>query len=162
MERDEFHCQICMDGESTLHVHHKRYVKGREPWEYELYELATVCEHCHEEAHAYMDQIGAVASRFPIDGGPQSIGNVIALMSGFFDGHQNARGICNQLEEHIGISPEHYLLGKICSYLQAPTHGSFSQHSSSFFDVLDALEVKGSTWVVDRLLKSIKEANGES
>ncbi len=49
MERDDFTCKKCGDVESTLHVHHKFYVFGREPWEYENDELITLCWECHEE-----------------------------------------------------------------------------------------------------------------
>lgn len=35
MQRDAFTCQSCLSTESTLHVHHKLYIKGRMLWEYE-------------------------------------------------------------------------------------------------------------------------------
>lgn len=50
-------CECCDDGTRTLHVHHKRYVKGRMAWEYEREELAALCEECHEQA-------GAIRERF--------------------------------------------------------------------------------------------------
>jgi 5-methylcytosine-specific restriction endonuclease McrA len=34
-----------------LHVHHKYYQKGRNPWEYPNEALTTLCWHCHEELH---------------------------------------------------------------------------------------------------------------
>ncbi len=49
LNRDDFTCQICYDKESTLHVHHKLYKRGAEPWEYEPDLLVTLCEDCHEE-----------------------------------------------------------------------------------------------------------------
>ncbi len=49
LERDEWTCQLCCDSESTLHVHHKTYQRGKEPWEYELDNFLTLCESCHEE-----------------------------------------------------------------------------------------------------------------
>ena len=45
--RDEFACQICFDTESTLHVHHRYYESNKEPWEYPLEALVTLCEECH-------------------------------------------------------------------------------------------------------------------
>jgi hypothetical protein len=45
--RDEFECQQCGDGESTLCVHHLRYVQGWEPWDYPDDLLMTLCEECH-------------------------------------------------------------------------------------------------------------------
>lgn len=55
MLRDNFTCQICGDTETTLNVHHIRYVKGREPWEYEDNELITLCEKCHEKRKSFED-----------------------------------------------------------------------------------------------------------
>jgi hypothetical protein len=49
LQRDEWSCTMCGDKESTLHVHHNRYVKGRDPWEYPASELRTLCVSCHEE-----------------------------------------------------------------------------------------------------------------
>jgi len=48
LERDEFICQICGDALNTLNVHHKFYKKNCEPWDYELDDLITYCEDCHE------------------------------------------------------------------------------------------------------------------
>ena len=46
-QRDEWKCKLCGDNYETLHVHHKRYIKGNEPWEYEDDDLVTLCESCH-------------------------------------------------------------------------------------------------------------------
>ncbi|HEV8328926.1 MAG TPA: hypothetical protein VGQ08_15730 [Nitrospiraceae bacterium] len=48
MSRDEFACQICFDSESTLNVHHRYYLANKDPWEYPLEALVTLCETCHE------------------------------------------------------------------------------------------------------------------
>jgi hypothetical protein len=48
LDRDNFTCQICEDTEKTLHVHHKYYKKGAEPWEYENESLVSLCWECHE------------------------------------------------------------------------------------------------------------------
>jgi 5-methylcytosine-specific restriction endonuclease McrA len=34
-----------------LHVHHKFYIRGKNPWEYENSALSTLCWHCHEKLH---------------------------------------------------------------------------------------------------------------
>jgi hypothetical protein len=50
--RDEWRCQQCSDTEATLHVHHRQYVFGKDPWDYSSDWLVTLCEHCHEaETH---------------------------------------------------------------------------------------------------------------
>lgn len=48
LERDEWCCQCCFDNETTLHVHHKIYLKGKDPWDYPNEVLKTLCEKCHE------------------------------------------------------------------------------------------------------------------
>jgi hypothetical protein len=48
LNRDEFTCRSCGDSESTLHVHHRCYISGKEPWEYEDDYLVTLCEDCHK------------------------------------------------------------------------------------------------------------------
>lgn len=53
----DWSCELCHDKESTLHVHHKRYEKGFEPWEYDLDIYAVLCENCHLEEHNNMDII---------------------------------------------------------------------------------------------------------
>lgn len=45
LERDEWKCQMCLDSETTLHVHHKSY--GDDPLTVSDIELITVCEDCH-------------------------------------------------------------------------------------------------------------------
>lgn len=47
LERDEFTCQKCADKETELHVHHKAYKFGIQPWEYDLNNLETLCKRCH-------------------------------------------------------------------------------------------------------------------
>lgn len=46
--RADFHCEFCDAGDKTLHAHHKRYIKGRLPWEYDDADYACLCESCHE------------------------------------------------------------------------------------------------------------------
>ena len=56
LERDEWMCQCCYDSESTLHVHHKYYEKGNEPWEYPADSLLTLCDDCHNEEYELRPQ----------------------------------------------------------------------------------------------------------
>jgi hypothetical protein len=48
----EWSCSWCGDTETTLHVHHNFYVRGRQPWEYSAAELSVLCEHCHGDTEA--------------------------------------------------------------------------------------------------------------
>ena len=57
MQRDEFVCKICYDGESTLNVHHCYYGKKRDPWDYDDDHLMTLCEECHKDVEAKREEI---------------------------------------------------------------------------------------------------------
>lgn len=50
-DRDGWKCVVCNSDSKTLHVHHKHYRRGVEPWEYELDELETRCFECHKKKH---------------------------------------------------------------------------------------------------------------
>ena len=52
LERDKWACKNCGDSESTLHVHHKYYTKGKDPWEYPIDAFLTLCAECHECEHS--------------------------------------------------------------------------------------------------------------
>lgn len=56
LERDHWCCQICFDEERTLAVHHRRYIPGRDPWDYPEDMLVTLCETCHEAEKDGMDE----------------------------------------------------------------------------------------------------------
>lgn len=49
LERDSWTCQLCADDARTLHVHHLWYQRGKDPWEYPMSALLTLCSECHEE-----------------------------------------------------------------------------------------------------------------
>lgn len=49
LERDAFTCQNCDSTTTTLHVHHRRYLKGKDPWDIPVEYLVTLCEACHQE-----------------------------------------------------------------------------------------------------------------
>lgn len=49
LQRDEFSCQKCNDSTKTLHVHHRLYLPGKEPWDYSDEFLVTLCAPCHED-----------------------------------------------------------------------------------------------------------------
>lgn len=51
MQEAGFMCEECGDNESTLNVHHKYYIQGNEPWEYDDLSLVVYCESCHNSEH---------------------------------------------------------------------------------------------------------------
>lgn len=82
LERAGWACEMCGDHETTLHVHHKQYLKGREPWEYDADQLAALCEFCHEHGHCGPDLLLNVVSRLAVDG-PRSREAAAKLVAGF-------------------------------------------------------------------------------
>lgn len=78
----DFKCQSCLNGEVTLHVHHKRYVKGRMAWEYENIELEVLCEVCHadqHEVHALLEEVLAYTDHF------DSYRTALGLVAGYLE-----------------------------------------------------------------------------
>ena len=82
LDKANFSCENCGDDEKTLHVHHRRYVKGRMAWEYEDNELACLCEDCHKLDHYAIDELqeailGVHVSMMPA---------IVALVRGYAEG----------------------------------------------------------------------------
>ena len=82
MEANEFRCEVCMDSESPLNVHHKEYFKGHEPWEYDTNQLACICESCHEYEHSKIDLLKWVCSWARLDG-PENRTELAILLAGY-------------------------------------------------------------------------------
>lgn len=47
------YCRTCgpEDCNHPLQVHHKKYIRGAEPWEYDMDDVQVLCSRCHEEIH---------------------------------------------------------------------------------------------------------------
>lgn len=58
MDRDKFTCRSCGETAKPLHVHHSRYDKGRDPWDYSDCDLVTLCAGCHEAIGQTITNIG--------------------------------------------------------------------------------------------------------
>lgn len=58
-------CETCMGTETTLHVHHRRYFKGRMAWEYADAELAVLCVDCHTDEHAAAERLNTILALLP-------------------------------------------------------------------------------------------------
>jgi hypothetical protein len=85
MQRVEFCCELCGDSESMLQVHHKEYFKGREPWDYELNQLAVLCGNCHENHHSGNDALKQICSILPMDG-PNNRDEIALIISKILEG----------------------------------------------------------------------------
>jgi len=53
LSRDSFMCKCCGSTTKTLHVHHFKYSKGHQPWEYENENFITFCEDCHADEELF-------------------------------------------------------------------------------------------------------------
>lgn len=63
LQRDLFTCQECQSKDKELHVHHRYYIKGREPWDYPIRALVTLCCECHEKRTNINDQLMALIGK---------------------------------------------------------------------------------------------------
>lgn len=54
LHRDNWTCAACLRGDKPLHVHHVVYGK-RPPWDYPDHLYQTLCEDCHRERQAIVD-----------------------------------------------------------------------------------------------------------
>lgn len=88
LQRSDWSCESCGDRTSTLHVHHKQYIKGREPWEYEASGLEALCEKCHSKAHDEKTFLTQVISEFPSEMAPALAALLVGY--GFDDGYVEA------------------------------------------------------------------------
>ncbi len=50
----------CPHGETgekpTLHVHHRIYLRGKNPWEYEDWAYLVLCDYCHKQEQYEMER----------------------------------------------------------------------------------------------------------
>lgn len=60
LEDANWECAVCFCKDETLHVHHRRYLRGHMVWEYENADLMVLCSACHEKEHmgiALLDEL---------------------------------------------------------------------------------------------------------
>lgn len=127
LERSGWSCEVCGDTEESLHVHHKQYFKGREPWDYEIGQLAVLCKCCHEESHDEEDPLLFAAS-FVVMDGPCSRQTVASLIAGF----------CNHGldRSYASPDPDSYVSGDLASALF-----SWSSNSLGIDEKLRLIEI---------------------
>ena len=63
LERDSFTCQLCASDTKTLNVHHKKYIRGREVWDYKNSNFITLCCLCHKRAHISDEHLTALYNK---------------------------------------------------------------------------------------------------
>jgi len=133
LENVGFGCELCADDQSPLHVHHKRYVKGRAVWEYQLHELAVLCEGCHEQVHQFKDELSTILAIIH----PEAIGLLVALIHGFCLSSKGAARIEYFDSLASEDNPDMAMVGHIA--------GQISEFSSKhLLRLSDAIEINGS------------------
>jgi hypothetical protein len=140
LDRDGFKCQLCMNENEQLVVHHKKYVKGKEPWDYDADHLITLCKSCHDKHHGKKEKMGEDIYRWIWD--KRTIGHFgifCCYLSGF------------NLEEKI--APEYwcgfFLLPEDIDYVIKWTRGN--KHT------IDELMMwyKDAKWRVEKRIKEV-------
>lgn len=78
-----FSCDRCCDDSEQLHVHHKIYKKGLNPWEYPNYNYSVLCDSCHKEAHVAIDGFNDFFGTLDVKGHFDQKG-ILELILGFY------------------------------------------------------------------------------
>jgi hypothetical protein len=60
LEMSKFTCDNCNGNEEELHVHHKYYQKGKDPWDYEFDDFIVFCKGCHDSWHEAKSKLDKV------------------------------------------------------------------------------------------------------
>lgn len=119
LQRAEFACEMCFESERTLHVHHKRYVKGRMAWEYDLGELIALCDSCHEYEHEIAPDRQELLARLHGDG-PWGVGDFMAYGAGAVSGWISEKPdprLFELIERQWQASPALFTCGAIAAAL---------------------------------------------
>lgn len=157
MQRDDFACKCCYDEETTLHVHHKQYVKGRMAWDYPNEELVTLCESCHEQMHEQTSAFKGLLAILQVDGGPYSLSVALGILAGWASCYYKQVVLSN--DSPWGDDPDSFMLGQLAHELSAKSNGW------QLFDLWCAVEGAPS-WVVRSVLedatKALKERKDEA
>jgi hypothetical protein len=94
MQAANFECENCGDKETTLNVHHKRYVRGRKVWEYENWELEVLCENCHGHKHEGREIIDLM-----LCGTNVYLPDIAVMLQGFIEWSSDVDGEMLEAEE---------------------------------------------------------------
>jgi len=105
LELEGFSCECCGDVETTLHVHHNAYIKGRFVWEYSNDQLSVLCESCHSNTHQKIDELRNSLSRIS----PHSVDEVLGFVKVISSENSFVVGSCDEavgVAKHFEISSD--------------------------------------------------------
>ena len=126
LEKKGWKCSMCGETDETLHVHHKRYLKGRMYWEYEDQDLQVLCSLCHESVHQFKDIIKSA-----IDGFDESFLETVASLLVGFGGDD----VSDEIRQ-IPLNPEADMAGHIGRIL----YKKYNKNIYELLDIKDFLE----------------------
>lgn len=144
-------CQSCYDSEEMLAVHHKRYVKGRKPWEYMDHELVVLCQPCHSEEHEAKCLHSDLVSIMDVDG-PSSEGDLFAIMAGYLAESKCVDYAAPIYQKFSERSPYFFELGRLTAGLSAR-----ARKARVLAEIFDQLGREGSDTdlLIDHIVESI-------
>ena len=119
LDASGFECSECGSKDKTLHVHHKRYIKGRKAWEYEDDVFTVLCEDCHLEAHQIKEEFDQIIASLSIG----QLHEMSHLVNGFrFAAESFNFGKTEKLNISIDVDredPWHFIAGIMAFYCQS-------------------------------------------
>lgn len=153
-------CQTCADKDTTLHVHHRRYIKGRMAWEYPAENFAVLCEQCHGQAHEIDDQIRLLLALLPVEHVPRAF----ALLLGFFEVDMDFRvstpyGADERHLANVGFSARG-IAGTDLTTLEVAQLGS-ALNAQTFVDFLRAELRRLDAELEAEIARDLREAAGD-
>lgn len=106
LESAGFCCQWCGSKDTTLHVHHRRYIKGRKIWDYQNGNFDVLCKDCHDDVHEEKELFGSVIEKI----GAGRMRDAAALLAGWL-----SEGEVFAPER---FEPDWFYAGRLATYLQ--------------------------------------------
>lgn len=82
----------------TLHVHHRLYQRGVEPWGYENWVYQVLCDECHSVEQSLMDRANALLAK------QEDLRNACTAISHLPEALQSR--VCRTLYDVVGFRPE--------------------------------------------------------
>jgi hypothetical protein len=99
---DNWTCRICGDTETTLHVHHLLYIRGREPWNYVDEVFMTLCEDCHlaqPKTPSFSEQTIGKYNELATELGGHETYRLFSAVISVTENNKNRPGLLNPNEE---------------------------------------------------------------
>jgi hypothetical protein len=91
LERDDWQCVSCGRRNANLQIDHKRYERGKPPWDIDSKHLQTLCEKCHSKITELRRKCMEAANNLGLDDLEKAIAaleqiSTVELSSGCFHG----------------------------------------------------------------------------